>query len=89
MAMIEEAAATLGKWGMTNIYQNILSFRCTRDGKRHRQTLTVNIFESQGSDPRKKFFAVATSDDGKTAAGNPTATVEGAIDAIHWTYLDI
>lgn len=89
MAIVEEAVATLGKWGMTEIYNKILSFRCTRERTGRRHAVTVDIFEGQGGDPQKRFCAVATSDQGKNAAGVPTHTVEGAIDSIHWTHLDL
>jgi hypothetical protein len=54
------------------------------------QQVTIEIFD-RGVDPKYhqiRFRCVATTDDGKTAAGKPAATLEEALIIVHWQELD-
>jgi len=89
MAILEEAVATLSKWGNTEIYQNVFTFRCVRHPDHgRRRVVTVAVFEGRGVDPQKRYQCVATTEDGKSSTGNAAHTVEGAIDSVHWSHLD-
>jgi hypothetical protein len=89
MAILDEAVATLGKWGSREVYQGILRFRCIRQPEHgRRRVVTVDVFEGQGVAPQKRYQCVAIREDGKVSVGSPAQTVEGAIDSVHWSQLD-
>jgi hypothetical protein len=53
------------------------------------QEVTIEILDAgESADPRYRFQCNARGDDGRSATGNPEATVDTVISVVHWAELD-
>jgi hypothetical protein len=77
--------------GVFEVYQVLSIFQFLRNAKNgNTQTVTVKILDAgQNIDPNFRYQCFATSDDGRTATGNPDSSIEDALTCMHWEHLDL
>jgi hypothetical protein len=72
------------------VHYLVASLKCyRRTASGQEQEVTVQIYDA-GPDvnPSLRYSVMATSDDGKSATGNPDSTIEMALAHCHWNELD-
>ena len=59
-----------------------------KNSKGEPQKITVKLLDLGSTKPSLRYYCEATSEEGKSATGNNTATIEEAISGVHWNQLD-
>jgi hypothetical protein len=75
--------------GVSEVY-HVTEFQVYREAKDgHIQTVSVKILDA-GPDTEHglRYHCYATTDDGKSATGNPDKTIEVTLALVHWGDLD-
>ncbi len=64
------------------------SFKCYRNKKAGGvQEVLVEILDA-GSDNSQRYHCTATTDDGRSATGNPAPSIDVVLATLHWGDLD-
>ena len=74
--------------GFFEIYHktSFTGYRNTGSGKT--QEVSVDILDAGPEAGDSRYSCCATSDDGKTASGNPGASIDLVLATVHWYNLD-
>ncbi len=74
--------------GMQEI-AHVTTFRCYREvGGAGMKEVTVEIYDHGPEAGFSRYHCIATTEDGKTAMGNPGGSLEEVIAMVHWGDLD-
>ncbi|MDQ6885098.1 MAG: hypothetical protein M3077_12840 [Candidatus Dormibacteraeota bacterium] len=83
-----EALELVKKASQVSDLHQVTTFKGTRKDKGGVvRDLTVEIMD-MGGDSQRRFRVTATDSGGRTASGNPGATLEQALEAVRWSDLD-
>lgn len=75
--------------GSSEVYHKT-SFECYRKAKDgNAQEVLVEILDAGPDvDPQLRYQCIAKTKDGKTATGNPAASIDDVLSIVHWYDLD-
>ena len=74
--------------GVSEVYHIVSTFKLYRTTKKGgTQKVTVEILDA-GANVSERYHCWVTSDDGKTATGNPQSSIGYALMTTHWDDLD-
>lgn len=70
---------------------HVITFRCVRESKSGPRFVIVEL-QDKGYNPGRaasRYYAKATSEDGKTAYGSGGASIEEALGSLRWGEFDV
>lgn len=73
---------------VSEVYEIIGRYQMIRHVNGRSQIVTLEIFDAGEHADLDRYHAFASTPDGRTAAGNPDASVERALENLHWEHLD-
>ena len=83
--IVEKLKQLEGVFEVYHVVSTFKLYRRTEDGES--QEVTVEILDA-GPTVSERYFCRATSNDGRTATGNPQTSIEYAMMHTHWNDLD-
>jgi hypothetical protein len=85
MGISDEVRRALGEIGFHEVHL-VTNFTCYRETDKGTQQVLVEILDLGSGLAR--YSCKATTEDGKSAYGNPAASLDRAITNVHWQDLD-
>jgi DNA-binding Lrp family transcriptional regulator len=74
---------------VSEVYEIIGRYQMIRHVNGRSQNVTLEIFDAgERANPLDRYHAFASTPDGRTATGNPDASVERVLENLHWEHLD-